>query len=174
MTEVWKSIPSCPGYVASNLGLIKAAVPRFKTNKRGDGSGSNSGRGYMSVTLQLGGRPVKRFVHRLVCEAFHGPAPSKRHQAAHSNGIRSDNRSDNLSWKTQKENELDKRSHGSFIFGDEHPNTKLSDADVVVVRRLCAVGMNHSAVAKQFNVSSTLIRKISHFQARTVSKGTSA
>lgn len=43
-------------------------------------------------------------VHRLVCEAFHGPAPSPRHVVIHidENGL--NNRPENLMWGTQKQN----------------------------------------------------------------------
>lgn len=50
----------------------------------------------------------KRFgnmkVHRLVCEAFHGPAPSKRSVVIHLDEDATNNRPENLRWGTQKEN----------------------------------------------------------------------
>lgn len=43
-------------------------------------------------------------VHRLVCEAFHGPAPFTRAVVMHINEDVSDNRAKNLKWGSQKEN----------------------------------------------------------------------
>jgi hypothetical protein len=43
-------------------------------------------------------------VHRLVCEAFHGPAPFDRAVVLHINEDAHDNRPENLKWGTQKEN----------------------------------------------------------------------
>jgi hypothetical protein len=45
-----------------------------------------------------------RKIHRLVCEAFHGPAPSKKSVVMHLNEDAHDNRPENLKWGTQKEN----------------------------------------------------------------------
>lgn len=43
-------------------------------------------------------------VHRLVCEAFHGPPPFERAVVIHLDEDATNNRADNLKWGTQKEN----------------------------------------------------------------------
>jgi hypothetical protein len=43
-------------------------------------------------------------VHRLVCEAFHGPAPEGKNVVIHENENALDNRPENIRWGTQKEN----------------------------------------------------------------------
>lgn len=43
-------------------------------------------------------------VHRLVCEAFHGPAPFERAVVLHLDENALNNRPENLQWGTQKEN----------------------------------------------------------------------
>lgn len=43
-------------------------------------------------------------VHRLICEAFHGPAPEGKPVVLHLNENSLDNRPENLRWGTQKEN----------------------------------------------------------------------
>lgn len=60
--------------------------------------------GYLKVGLCRDGKRKKCFVHRLVCEAFHGEAPSPAHQVDHINGIHTDNRASNLQWVTVDEN----------------------------------------------------------------------
>lgn len=43
-------------------------------------------------------------VHQLVCEAFHGPKPTKDSVVIHIDEDAHNNRADNLKWGTQKEN----------------------------------------------------------------------
>ena len=43
-------------------------------------------------------------VHRLICEAFHGPPPPDKQIVIHINENALDNRAENLRWGTQKEN----------------------------------------------------------------------
>jgi hypothetical protein len=49
-------------------------------------------------------RGVNYRVHRLVCEAFHGPAPKGKNIVLHLNEDSTDNRAENIKWGTQKEN----------------------------------------------------------------------
>jgi hypothetical protein len=52
-------------------------------------------------------------VHRLLCIAFHGDPPTPTHQARHLNGVRTDNRVDNLAWGTPSQNVQDMLRHGN-------------------------------------------------------------
>ncbi len=87
------------------------------TNWRGYGrrklTPSLNGHGYPVVRLLIGDSYKKKPVHTLVCEAFHGPRPSRKHQVRHLNGLRTDPRSANLSWGTPAENARDRQLHGT-------------------------------------------------------------
>jgi hypothetical protein len=72
-------------------------------------------------------------VHALVLAAFHGPRPSG-HEGAHTNGIGSDNRACNLTWKTHTANEADKRVHGTLAAGERNDNRRFSDDDIRFIR----------------------------------------
>ncbi len=52
-------------------------------------------------------------IHKAVCRAFHGPAPTARHEVAHNDGDRRNNGEDNLRWATRKENAIDATIHGN-------------------------------------------------------------
>jgi hypothetical protein len=59
-------------------------------------------------------------------------------ECRHLNGNPGDNRLENLSWGTHKENMIDRNGHGKFhpLIGEKHPNSKLTETDVRVIRRL--------------------------------------
>ena len=66
--------------------------------------------GYNAVQLKANGVGSTRYVHRLVLEAFVGPADGR--VCCHGNGDRKDNRLPNLRWGTYRDNALDKAKHG--------------------------------------------------------------
>lgn len=97
MTEiVWAPIPSQQGYEASSLGDIR----RSETGKVY--SQSVSSEGYLSIAIYADGKRKWRRAHRLVAEAFLGPADGR--EVNHKNGIKTDNRIENLEWCTKSEN----------------------------------------------------------------------
>jgi hypothetical protein len=65
-------------------------------------------------TYDYGGKPGKRYagvtmtypkyVHRVVCEAFHGAPPTEKHTVDHIDGNRLNNHKDNLCWLPMSEN----------------------------------------------------------------------
>lgn len=98
--EIWKDIPGLYGiYQASSLGRIRSV--------RGGNtrilSLFGAGRRYESITMSVNGIRVTRFVHRLVCLAFHG-LPEKGMQVDHIDGNPRNNREDNLRWCSAREN----------------------------------------------------------------------
>jgi hypothetical protein len=78
---------------------------------------ARSSSGYPILNL---GRRAQQFVHRLVLETFVGPRPAG-HQAVHGDGDRYNNALTNLRWATRKENEADKRRHGTLLLGARNP-----------------------------------------------------
>lgn len=68
---------------------------------------SSTSEGYRRTRLlDCRGRKPNKFIHNLVCEAFHGPRPGPYpgFHAAHKNGDPLDNRACNLWWRTAREN----------------------------------------------------------------------
>src|SRR3990167_2227261 len=89
---------------------------------------------------------MKLSVHRLVCEAFHGPCPPGN-LARHLNDIKGDNRAINLAWGTRCDNWADAKRNGYSGAGDGHPQSILTEADVVSLRLRALNGEKVSAAA---------------------------
>lgn len=103
--ETWRLVPSVPGLLASSRGRVMVA-PKMGTgqnaNKQYGGiarKGSWDGDRYI---LYWNGKNHK--VARLVCEAFHGPAPEGKNVCMHVDENARNNVPTNLRWGTQKEN----------------------------------------------------------------------
>lgn len=77
----------------------------------------NSG-GYLMYSARDGHNYL---VHRLICEAFHGPCPAGK-EVDHRNRIRDDNRPENLHWVTRSENNFNTaKSEAAFKRLGYHP-----------------------------------------------------
>lgn len=91
-------------------------------------------RGYYRYRVMSDGVKRSGYAHRIVCEAFHGPPPSDRHQAAHNNGVKTDNHYTNLRWATPAENTEDNFRLGVVLSGEESPVSKLTQSAVEQMR----------------------------------------
>lgn len=161
MDETWRSLVEFPGYEVSDLGRVRswkparrgAAVPEEPRMLK-----ATINRGYEKIRLSTACGGAKTIsVHRLILEAFVGPAPEGA-EACHGNGLRSDNRLTNLRWDTRRNNHRDKVAHGTLRAGDKVPSHKLTEADVVRARQLASEGVRMSVLAKEFGVYRGTVR----------------
>ena len=109
--------------------------------------------GYIRMSAISDGKLRDFYVHRIVCETFHGAPVGAENQVDHINGNRADNRMDNLRWVTKKEN----LAHRNLRSGESHPFAKLTDIEVREVRK--ADG-SQSQIACKYGVSRETIRDI--------------
>lgn len=111
--EIWADVKNYEGiYIISNLGNIKK-LERVVLRKNGrrcyispeDKIATITPKGYLRVRLQKNKKSKHFFVHRLVADAFL-EKPIGATQVNHKNGIKTDNRVENLEWVSASENLL--------------------------------------------------------------------
>lgn len=96
-------------------------------------------------------------MHRYVCEKATGTPPTPSHQAAHNCGNRLCGNPRHLRWATVAENAADKIMHGRHIRGEKHGKAKLTNADVIAIRRMPG---RQSDIAKNFAIVQQTVSDI--------------
>lgn len=97
------------------------------------------------------GEQRKAYVHRLVCEAFYGPAPDGLPEVRHLDGDSLNNRPENLDWGTKEQNAADRSAHGRAS-REAHHAGKLTEEAVAEMHAL-RDSMTRPALAARFGVA---------------------
>lgn len=115
--------------------------------------------GYGYPNIKLDGKTLG--VHRLVCEAAHGIAPSG-HDAAHScgNGHLGCVNPNHLRWATRKENMSDAVAHGTSNRGTSNGHSKLNEAAVRQIRAMRGAGKKQREIAVAMGISTSGVRNV--------------
>lgn len=163
--EVWKNIEN--DYRVSNLGNVES----FKYGSWRPMKKSISGNGYLAVGLCNNNKVKRQYVHRLVAMTFISN-PLNKPTVNHLNGIKTDNRIENLEWATQSEN--NKHSYDSGIkkptnsIGSKNGNAKLSDEQIKEIRLLWENGeITKTKIGLMYNVCNSHICNIINRKKRT-------
>lgn len=166
-----KPIPGFDGYFAdADGGIYNSRGLRIQPHREPHG--------YERVHLVRsdgeGGDGIR--VHRVVLLAWAGP-PDPGHEARHLNGVRHDNRAENLAWGTRSQNRDDSRRLGTLATGDRHGmrkhpervargerqgSAKLTEAQVREMRELHAAGWKYKALAEKYGIVWSAAQNICH------------
>lgn len=167
-TEVWRPVVGYEGlYEVSNLGRIRS----LEATVRGPhGSKQRKpaalliiymGGNYPTVKLHRNDKGKTIRVHRIVLEAFVGPCPKGMECRHFPDGNHTNNRLDNLSWGTKKENAADRELQGQTQRGESNRMAKLTVEVVRKIRELYATGeYSQKRLGDMFGVRQTAIFKI--------------
>lgn len=171
-TEQWLPIAGWDGmYSVSNLGRVRseARVVTYASGKRQTVRQrilreATKRSGHRSVQLHRGGVRRRLHTHRLVAFEFIGPPPSPLHEVAHNDGDPSHNEVGNLRWATRRDNHMDKVAHGTHNRGNQHPNHKVTDAQV---RRIRGDARPNKAIAAEYGIAWQTVWAIKTNRTRT-------
>lgn len=128
-------------YFVSNTGeIFNKKGKRLKTEKKR----------YERILLKR-----KHFsIHRIVAELFI-PNPFNYPIVRHLDNNTFNNTIENLQWGTHKDNEQDKKNHGTYM--TRCTKTKLSKENLEEILKLKQKGFSGNKIAKEFNVSRQTI-----------------
>lgn len=157
MVEVWRDIDGYGGlYQVSNFGRVRS----FKQKTPRILKPMLIKIGYLMVNLSHKGKAKTRLIHRLVALAFI-PNPENKPQINHINGVKSDNRIENLEWCTHAENAQHAFHTGlnAVPKGADSPNAKLTNEQVRFIREN-PNGLSQYRLAEMFAVAHTTISEI--------------
>lgn len=110
---------------------------------------------------KMGRNGEVHLVTRCVCEDVHGPAPTERHQAAHSCGKGHTGcvTKKHLRWALPKENEADKLLHGTDNRGERSGLSVLTEEHVSEILALEGI-LSSVKIAEKYGVSAGAVGHI--------------
>lgn len=137
MNEIWKECIN-GRYLVSNLGNVKMNIPNKKHRKP-----YKATTGYNVISIVESGKTKIYSIHRLVANAFI-ENPLNKKFVNHINGIKTDNKIENLEWCTRLENERHAWATG------------LNESVRVAARKMCQsrIGVNHPSSKPVVNILS--------------------
>lgn len=156
MSEQWKPVVGYESlYVISESGIV-----RSKRAWRGDYhemTQSPDIKGYLRVGItDENGHQKSRRVHILVAEAFIGPRPEGL-QLNHKDGNKINNHWSNLEYVTASENSTHAVRMGlrHSLRGVDHKMSKLTEEQVLEIRRRYRQGDDSVALAKEYGIDKS-------------------
>lgn len=166
MKEIFKTIPGFENYQVSNFGNVKS-LKRYATyfNSKSQKfikylilekilKSSICNRGYYHITLCRNNNRYPRKVSDLVLTTFISKRP-KGKEISHLNGNCLDDNLNNLKWETHEENIKRRNSKG-----EKNNNAKLTNDQVIEIRKLLQQSYTQGYIAGMFNVYQGTISKI--------------
>lgn len=167
-SEEWRKVPGSDVYEVSNLGRIRTVgryvntcygAKRFVKPRVLNLTGGK--RVYTRISKKINGTTL---VHRLVAMAWI-PNPEGHKVINHKNGIRNDNRVENLEWCTQQHNMAHAMEIGlskPFINKscEESISAKLTNDKVREIKRKLMMGVKNAEIAREYGVVKGTISEI--------------
>lgn len=154
MKELWNPISNYENYQVSNYGRVR----NVKNGKQKILKPQLIKSGYEIVGLSVNSKSVSKTVHRLVAIAFINNIENKP-QVNHINGVKTDNRVENLEWNTVSENTKHAFNFLGIITNGiksrKIPVDKIND-----IKKLHSLGKTQKEISKIYEVHQSTISYI--------------
>lgn len=160
MHEAWKSVARNDLYEVSNRGRVRRKGGCMLKIMIGT-------HGYPVVGLSMKSITRKECVHRLVCEAFHGPSADGKN-VNHIDGDKTNNSARNLEWVTPAQNNRHAWNMGlirppPLKRGEDNGMAKLTKRQVLEIR--CNEKLlSGKELAREYSVSTTVISDVINYK----------
>lgn len=171
--EEWRAIPGYGNhYEASSLGRIRSRS-RAVEKKHSSGKimvqqypgrilNTKPGKdGYIIIHISVSGVKSNERVHRLILMAFQR-MPTYGEFGLHKDGDPSNNKPNNLYWGDHDQNMEDRKRHGNYPIGSDHPMAVVTPEIVMAVRSSTETG---KSLAAQFGIGQSTISRIRRRQS---------
>lgn len=154
--EKWKKIEGYERYKVSTYGRIMNTEGKILSQFLSD-------KGYPRVQLYKNNNCKCPYVHRLVANAFIKNTLVKP-QINHLDGVKTNNKVDNLQWCTNRENVEHAMANGLFredVNGEDHPRTKLTNKQALEIRNaIVNTAFSRKMLARKYGVTESVVKDI--------------
>lgn len=163
---MWKIVQDNDNYRINSDGQVlnvrnnKILKPYFGTN------------GYHYVKIRINNKLRHVAVHRLVANAFI-LNPNNYSDVNHKNGIKTDNRVENLEWVNRSQNcqhawDIGLNDHNRERFrkmaknncGEQSPASKLTKEDVLKIKEMANNGIRVEVIKQEFQISTAHVYRL--------------
>lgn len=157
---MYKNIPKFEHYLITTSGEVINTITKQKRKL------SVNHNGYLFIKLHNKGKQIQPKIHRLVADAFI-PNLENKPFVNHINGIKTDNRVENLEWCTSSENIQHALKLGLIVrkFGENATGSKLSKKNVLFIFKNKGV-LTNKELAIKFKVTTSNINLIQNGKSR--------
>lgn len=167
--EIWKDVAGYEGhYQVSSIGRVKSLDRTIQSKLIGDFvkkgillTPSKRGK-YLKVSLSKDSAIIQYSVHRIVATAFIDN-PCNKKCVNHINGIKHDNRVENLEWVTYSENTKHSYTNQLQISqkGSDCSQSKTDESSVIEMRNIYNSGIiTVTELAKKYGLSISTVSQI--------------